>query len=497
MSSCFGSSFSLVFHQLSPVKVEVQVVNQQGLPKLILTGLAERIVKEAQERVLAGMRSAGIKLKGCRTVINLTPTNVPKNDAHLELVILAGLLQSYGLLEVAKTDCFIGTVGLRGEVGGVPTVLALTLAAKKLGFLRVFLAQDDLEQAGLISGIQLVPLCNIKQLLSEDYIISQTKVAHYSLPPTNLAYDLTELACNQRIKRVMQLVAAGGHHLLLIGPPGYGKTLIAHCLHTLLPSLNYQQFLEVALISSLANSDYRPSSTPPFQEPSHMCSKSLLLGNANQARYGLVHLAHHGILFLDELHQFSTDCLVGLRYYLDELPTTARQLSRPSFILLAATNPCPCGYYGTQIKACSCSLYHRQRYEQKVSGALLDRFDLVVDVSDSIISDIAQLETDQVLTFTDIQQMNKQVCMAREKQSTRYFEQNWWLNAQLPGSKVVKQFSLSNQCQQLLSKAKHNLKLSNRAICKTIKLAATMADLENENRIKPKFLAEALSYRKR
>lgn len=494
-----SSVSSLIFQGLTPIPVTIEISTHQGIPKIVMTGLAEKVVKESRERILSSLKAQKIKFKSCRTVFNLIPADIPKKSQHLELGMVAALLSNYQLVKFDQKDCFFGRLGLDGTVRSVPHIFALVLKAKQAGFKRVFLPDDDLQQVKMINHIKLVPIKNIGNLLSSRPNVVYSAAAQYSVQPQEFALSLADVVDQPQAKQGLILAAAGGHHSLFTGPPGCGKTLMAQALQSILPPLNYDQALEVSFLHSLAQSDLKAFMTaPPVVAPHHLVTPAKLLGGGNPTQPGLITLAHRGILFLDEFNLFKTAVLEGLIRPLTEglisIDRVGSRVTYPAqFILIAAHNPCPCGFYGTNIKPCKCSPLQRARYQQKIPGAILDRIDLFLNIAQTEANKLLSAHVD-CLNISDIKRRIEQ---ARQLQAERYKNLPYKFNARLTGPQVRQYLSLNSKCEKLLTQACQRLKLSNRALFKVIKVAQTLADLDNSATIKCTHIQESLSYRHR
>lgn len=473
----------------------------RGIPKLIVTGLAQRVISEAKERILASLRVNQIPVKSCRTIINLFPSDLPKKDNHLELALLVDLLKSYAvnsLRTINDQDCFIGSLGLDGSIKSVKKSFALVASAQELGFKRIFVPESNLSELYYFKELQIIPLNNVKQLLTQQWQPYQNKSNSSRFQPQKLAVSINQLLGNQEVKRLLTIVAAGAHHLLLTGPPGSGKTLIAQSLLSLLPELVDNEAIEVARIHSAVTDEKSFTNTPPFRTPHYRISPTAMAGGGIDLKPGEMTLAHRGILFLDELNLFNEDSLNCLREPMEtgliQLNNLGISVQYPAnFTLIAANNPCPCGFYGSQLKTCSCNPWIRERYQQKIPQAILDRIDLFYQTSINPKNFIL----DHDVSHDNLTEIKNKISLARKIQQHRYQHCNCSTNSQLTGAQVKELIYLNKSCCLLLKKASHSLKLSHRALFKIIKVARTIADLAAASEITQVHIVEALGYRQR
>ena len=490
---------SIILQGLKPIKVEVEVLTTKGIPKLIITGLADRVISESKERILSCLKSNKIKIKSCRTVVNLFPSGIPKRDEHLELSILIALLKSYEIYPFdtfTTQDCFIGSLGLNGAIKPVKKIFALVAFAAENGFRRVFIPAQNFSQVKNINNIQIIALDSLKQLLKNNWRSQKTTAAEYVLKPLTLEVTINDLIGNEQVKRILQISAAGQHHLLLTGPPGTGKTLMAKSILSILPSLSYAESIEVSKVYSAVFDERILTSTPPFREPHFRLSPSAFIGGGLNLSPGEISLSHLGVLFLDEVSSFKNENLDCLKEPMESGLIKINQLGLSvkypaNFILIAAQNPCPCGFYGSQVKACQCSPWQRKRYQDRISGSILDRIDLFFQTDLSKNKFILTKKH----SFSNLDTIQNKITAARESQRQRYKHLPVRTNAKLTGSQVKKLIYLNNDCVRFLEKATNSFQLSSRSIFKTIKVARTIADLDGASLVKREHLMEALSYR--
>lgn len=493
-------TYSATLLGLQPQKIEVEVTGLRGIPGLTFIGLPSKTVTEAKERISAAIKNSGIRIKSFKTIVNLAPVDLKKETSHLELAIAIGLLKMNGWLK-KPTDqsLFLGELSLDGSLKAISGALPLVIAAKELGFKEILLPTQNLPEVAIVKDIQIRGLSHLTEYLHFDR--GQNALTQVSAPIlfsklSAITDPLMQIHGQAQAKRALMICAAGGHNLLMTGPPGIGKSMLAAVLPQLLPPLNESEILEVnSLLSACGLLSDGLQKDAPFRAPHYSISAVGLIGGGPHMKPGEITLANRGILFLDELSEFKTTVLQTLRQPLEHGQISLNNgrdtcLFPARFTLVAATNPCPCGYAGVSQKTCICSQNTQERYAQKISGPLKDRIDLHVRITKN------ETPTTKYANQSAWQEIKKQVAEARKKQYQRWLKlENSPLNAHISNAQISSFCHLQSEAEKLLIRGADALQLSNRAFYKTIKIAQTLADLESEKMIASHHIAEALQFR--
>jgi magnesium chelatase family protein len=486
--------------------VQVEVDISRGLPSWTLVGLPDAAVRESGERVRSAIKNSGLRFPQGRLTVNLAPADLRKEGPAYDLPIAIGvLIASEQLFPVEERVMVLGELSLDGSVRHVKGVLPMAAKARDAGITTVYVPQEDAPEAALIQELTVYPVATLGRLFS--HLMKITPIAPYEpgelfdtddVPP--YATDFKEIKGQEHVKRALEVAAAGGHNLIMVGPPGAGKTLLARSMPGILPRLSLEEALDITRIYSVA--DMIPAGTPlirhrPFRAPHHTISHAGLVGGGRWPRPGEVSLAHRGVLFLDELPEFGTRNLETLRQPIEDKTVTISRASGSltfpaSFMLIGALNPCPCGYFGDPERECTCSNQMVQRYQKRISGPMMDRIDIHVQVPRV---DYDKLSSDRL--GEPSADLRARVEDARTLQRKRFDGTPMTCNADMGPTEIREHCEVDAAGKSLLRAAMQQLQMSARAYHRILKLARTIADLGGSPRIEVAHLAEAIQYRPR
>jgi len=491
---------------LQTIKVDIEInLANKGLPAFDIVGLADKAVAESKERVRTAMATSGIEFPAKKITVNMAPADVPKEGSMYDLPIAIGILSSVLEFAIPEKSLFLGELSFDGSLRHTKGAFLMALFAKEFGFENLYVPKDSANEAAAIKGIKVFPVENLVKLCK--HLARQEKIEHVFYKHVvqeksqTVEFDMKEVLGQEQAKRAMEIAAAGGHNIIMVGSPGSGKTMLARALPGILPPLNETESLEVTKIFSAAGN------IPPggslitrrqFRAPHHTASLAGLVGGGSKPQPGEISLAHRGVLFLDEFNEFPRSIMEAMRQPLEDgyltISRSKQRIQYPAdFMLVASANPCPCGYAMHPKKPCTCGPNQIAKYQKRISGPILDRIDLHIAIMPVDTAAFADNQKNSEFLESS-EKVRQRVMQARQRQEARFLSEDICSNSQMKNTHIKKYCKLSLEVEAILRQAAAKFNLSARSYMKMIKVSRTIADLDNSDEIQVPHMAEALQY---